>query len=209
MDSTPIFDELRHLYGKSPDWLTDLPSPEAAPQIDLQESSPGSGRPTIKIIIAGGRGVGKTTFVGSASDTDPVKIEMATDFARIPLHPDLMLYLFGTSEPAQPECDGALGAVVLVDARQIQEAFATINHFEKASVPFLVAVNMFDGEFLHGIDELREALAVGTDIPLMTCDARDPGSTAKVLQQLVSHTLNLGVSDSSFFIELSREAAAG
>ncbi|MBA2474321.1 MAG: ATP-binding protein [Pseudonocardiales bacterium] len=161
------------------------------------KSSPEAGRSPAKIIVAGSRGVGKTTFVGSVSDTDPITVEAATDIGRITLHPDLVLYLFGTSEAPQSGFGGALGAVVLVDARRIEDAFATISYFEDGGfdVPFLVAVNMFDGELRYELDELREALAVRPDVPLTTCDARDPASTAKTLQELVSYTMNGGGSD--------------
>ncbi|MGH3814310.1 MAG: GTP-binding protein [Pseudonocardiaceae bacterium] len=148
------------------------------------------------IVVGGGRGVGKTTFVGSVSDTDPISAEAGTDFGQITLHPGLVLYLFGTSEPPQSGFGGVLGAVILVDARRIADAFATVSYFEDGSdVPFIVAVNMFDGELVHELDEVREALALGPDVPLTTCDARDPVSTARALRELVSYALNTGATD--------------
>jgi signal recognition particle receptor subunit beta len=181
---TPIFDELRELFATSPDRFGSHPRAEPG--------SPGPSRPPTKIIITGGAGAGKTTFVGSVSDTHPIMVEATTDFGRITLNPDLMLYLFGTSEPQHTAFAGALGAVVLVDPRRIEEAFPTIGYFENGTdVPFVVAVNMFVGGLVYDLDELREALALHPQVPLMTCDARDPRSAAKVLQNLISHTLNL------------------
>src|SRR6185437_14840416 len=170
---TPIFDELRELFA-------------------TEAGRPGPAKPPTKIIIAGGAGAGKTTFVGSVSDTHPITVEATTDFGRITLNPDLVLYLFGTSEPQHAAFVGALGAVVLVDPRRIEGAFATISYFEKGShVPFVVAVNMVGGGPVYDLDELREALAVDPQVPLMTCDARDPRSAAKVLQNLITYTLDI------------------
>jgi signal recognition particle receptor subunit beta len=181
---TPIFDELRELFATSPDRFGSHPRPEPG--------SPGPARPPAKIIIAGGVGAGKTTFVGSVSDTHPIMVQATTDFGRITLNPDLMLYLFGTSEPQHTAFAGAVGAVVLVDPRRIEDAFPTIGYFENGTdVPFVVAVNMFVDGLVYDLDELREALALDPQVPLMTCDARDPRSAAKVLQNLISHTLNL------------------
>lgn len=188
MVGTPIFDELRDLFVRSHGQSGSAGVLGADSRIEAQ----GAGRLPVKIIVAGGRGVGKTTFVGSVSDTDPINVEPATDVGRITLHPNLVLHLFGTSELPQPGLGGALGAVVLVDARRIADAFTTISYFENSSgVPFIVVINMFDGELRHTLDEMREALALGPDVPLTTCDARDPRSTAKALRELVSHTMNV------------------
>ena len=143
------------------------------------------------IVVAGGRGVGKTTFVGSVSDTDSVSAEADTDFGQIVLRPGLVLYLFGTSQPPPSGFGGVLGAVVLVDARRIGDAFATISYFETSDVPFIVAINMFDGELVYELGEVREALALSPAVPLTTCDVRDSASTARVLQELVSYTINV------------------
>ncbi|CAI7975141.1 conserved hypothetical protein [Frankia sp. Hr75.2] len=174
-----------------------------------------------KIVIAGGFGVGKTTLVRSISEVPPLNTEawmteasegiddlsmsgakstttVAMDFGRISLFPDLVLYLFGT--PGQPRfwflwddlSRGALGAVVLVDSRRLDQSFAALNYFENDStVPYIVAVNRFEGKLWHDVDEVREALALRPDIPLVTCDARETASTAQVLRDLVVHTMSL------------------
>lgn len=174
-----------------------------------------------KIVIAGGFGVGKTTLVRSISEVPPLNTEawmteasegiddlsmsgakstttVAMDFGRISLFPDLVLYLFGT--PGQSRfwflwddlSRGALGAVVLVDSRRLDQSFAALNYFENDStVPYIVAVNRFEGKLWHDVEEVREALALRPDIPLVTCDARETASTAQVLRDLVVHTMSL------------------
>ena len=191
MVGTPIFDELRDLFEKSPGRFGTARVPGADPRSEIEASSVEAGQPPLMIIIAGGRGVGKTTFVGSVSDTDSVNSEADTDFGQIVLRAGLVLYLFGTSQPPQSGFGAVLGAVVLVDARRIADAFATISYFENSDVPFVVAVNMFDGRLVHELDEVREALALSARLPLTTCDARDPASTAGVLQELVSYAMNV------------------
>lgn len=192
MDGTPIFDELRNLFEES-HGRVDTPARSGSGRRTQAENAD---RPPAKIVVTGGRGVGKTTFVGSVSDTDPVTVESTTDVGRITLHRDLVLYLLGTPEPSQAAFAGALGAVVLVDPRRVADAFATITYFERSGVPFIVAVNMF-GELRHELDEYREALGLRPDVPLTTCDARNSESAAQTLQELVSYTMNVGGSDHS------------
>jgi uncharacterized protein len=195
VDGTPIFDELRELFDRSHGRFARPGTLGASGGTEVENSLAEAGRPPAKIVVAGGRGVGKTTFVGSVSDTDPINVEAATDVGRITLTPDLVLYLFGTSDPSQEGFGGALGAVVLVDPRRIEDAFPTISYFEEGSdVPFIVAVNKFGGELRHELNELREALALDPDVPLTTCDARDPESAAQTLQELVSYTMEVGSS---------------
>ncbi|MFG2000635.1 ATP/GTP-binding protein [Spirillospora sp. NPDC048911] len=184
------------------------PAPDTAPPL------------VIKIVIAGGFGAGKTTLVGSVSDIQPLRTEaqlsdrgvgvddtsgvdqkstttVAMDFGRITLRYGLVLYLFGT--PGQERfrfmwdelASGALGGVVLVDTRRLEECFPAIDYFERQRLPFIVAVNGFDGAVRHDSEKIRVALDIPGDIPIVQCDVRERASGKHVLMTLVEHVLAL------------------
>jgi signal recognition particle receptor subunit beta len=186
--------------------------------VDFAPTSAQRKAASTKIVIAGGFGVGKTTLVGSVSEIQPLRTEalvtnesegvddlaavpakstttVAMDFGRLTLAEDIVLYLFGT--PGQRRfwfmwddlCLGAIGAIVLVDTARLDESFSPLDYFEHKGLPFIVAVNQFEGVQQYSLDEIANALALPPEVPIIAIDARDRESAKSALLRVTEYAL--------------------
>jgi signal recognition particle receptor subunit beta len=186
--------------------------------VDFAPTSAQRKAASTKIVIAGGFGVGKTTLVGSVSEIQPLRTEalvtnesegvddlaavpakstttVAMDFGRLTLAEDLVLYLFGT--PGQRRfwfmwddlCLGAIGAIVLVDTARLDESFSPLDYFEHKGLPFIVAVNQFEGVQQYSLEEIANALALPPEVPIIAIDARDRESAKGALVRVTEYAL--------------------